>query len=179
MTTCAKPKVSIRKRRYWSVGDLILSAPGPICVDQSVVGMFPRRRHETAMSRDACPHLLTKIPSQPPFQQVTQFSESHVEVDVKMKYISNVDLLLDDGRAGITLGVSHLAFEGWLIIVLRLIGKTPIIGSFCAHFADTPQIATDVAGHAQVLILWCDCLLSCMSLCPLSAVSVFTLLPHA
>jgi len=82
--------------------------------------------------------------------QVTQFSESHVEVDVKMKYISNVDLLLDDGRAGITLGVSHLAFEGWLIIVLRLIGKTPIIGSFCAHFADTPQIAMQFEGLASI-----------------------------
>jgi len=83
--------------------------------------------------------------------EVIQQSDSHVQVDLEIRYISDVDILIDAGAGGITFGINQLKFAGRLCIVLcPLVEKWPLIGAMKWFFCDKPQVALRFSGLASV-----------------------------
>jgi hypothetical protein len=83
--------------------------------------------------------------------EVIQHSDSHVQLDLDINYISDVDILIDAGTGGITFGINQLKFAGRLCIVLRpLVNKWPLIGAMKWFFCDTPKVALRFSGLAAV-----------------------------
>jgi len=81
--------------------------------------------------------------------EVIRHSEDHVEVDLEMRYFSDVDICLDAGV--ISLGINQLTFVGRLCMVLQpLIGKWPMIGCTKLFFASVPQVTLRFTGLASV-----------------------------
>lgn len=83
--------------------------------------------------------------------EVSQHSETHVEVNVDMRYFSDVDILLEAGTGGISLGIRHLTFQGRVCIVLApVLAKLPIVGAVKVFCPAVPKISMQFTGLAAV-----------------------------
>lgn len=83
--------------------------------------------------------------------EVSQHSETHVEVNLDMRYFGDVDILLEAGTGGIALGVRHLSFQGRLCIVFApVLAKLPIIGAVKVFCPDVPKVSMQFTGLAAV-----------------------------
>eukprot|EP00928_Gymnodinium_smaydae_P080952 TRINITY_DN64549_c0_g1_i1.p1 TRINITY_DN64549_c0_g1~~TRINITY_DN64549_c0_g1_i1.p1 ORF type:complete len:831 (+),score=128.83 TRINITY_DN64549_c0_g1_i1:81-2573(+) len=72
--------------------------------------------------------------------EVHRHSESHVQVELHMRYFGDVDILCAAG-GGITFGVSQLTFVGRLCIALKpLLSTSPVIGGVHVFFATPPRV---------------------------------------
>jgi hypothetical protein len=81
--------------------------------------------------------------------EVRRISETHVQVELHMRYFSDVDILIETGTAGISFGVNHLAFVGRLCIALKpLLSTSPVIGGVHVFFASPPHVELKFAGLA-------------------------------
>jgi len=84
--------------------------------------------------------------------EVRRHSESHVQVELDMRYFSDVDVLVETGTAGISFGIDKLTFVGRLCIAVRpLRHKTPIIGGVQVFFAKQPRVELRFSGLAQAV----------------------------
>jgi len=83
--------------------------------------------------------------------EVIQHSDSHVQIDLPIRYISDVDILIDAGTGGLTFGINQLKFTGRLCIVLKpLVSKWPLIGAMQWFFCDKPQVTLRFTGLGAV-----------------------------
>ena len=77
--------------------------------------------------------------------EVRTISETQVQLEVGIKYHSDVDVLVEVGR--IRVGVNHLQFEGKLCVALTpLMDVTPVIGGMQIHFINEPLVQLNFAG---------------------------------
>mmetsp|Transcript_71453 Transcript_71453/g.209818 ORF Transcript_71453/g.209818 Transcript_71453/m.209818 type:complete len:658 (-) Transcript_71453:2-1975(-) len=83
--------------------------------------------------------------------EVIRHSDTHVEVVLDMRYLSDVDFLLDFGTGGITLGIKQLQLTGRMCIVIRpVLEKMPIIGAVKVFFPAAPTVGLTFTGLAAV-----------------------------
>lgn len=83
--------------------------------------------------------------------EVSRHSESHVQVELDVRYFSDVDMLLDAGTGGITIGISHLTFVGRLCLALKPLVETwPVVGGLHISFANQPRVELKFRGLAVV-----------------------------
>jgi len=83
--------------------------------------------------------------------EVLRHSECHVQVELDVRYFSDVDLLVDTGTAGITFGINQLTFVGRLCLSLKPLVQTwPVIGGVQLFFASQPRVGLRFAGLAQI-----------------------------
>jgi len=83
--------------------------------------------------------------------EVIRHSDTHIEVDLQIRFLSDVDILLDAGAGGITLGIRRVTFVGRLCIVLRpVMEKLPLVGAVKVFFAALPQVGLKFTGLAAV-----------------------------
>eukprot|EP00401_Gymnodinium_catenatum_P062510 CAMPEP_0117480416 /NCGR_PEP_ID=MMETSP0784-20121206/12380_1 /TAXON_ID=39447 /ORGANISM="" /LENGTH=678 /DNA_ID=CAMNT_0005274855 /DNA_START=24 /DNA_END=2060 /DNA_ORIENTATION=+ len=84
--------------------------------------------------------------------EVQRHSDSHVQVELDMRYFSDVDVLVETGTAGISFGISQLTFVGRLCIALKpLLEMSPVVGAMHMFFASQPRIELKFAGLAQAV----------------------------
>lgn len=83
--------------------------------------------------------------------EVSRHSDSHVQVELDVRYFSDVDMLLDAGTGGITIGISHLTFVGRLCLALKPLVETwPVVGGLHISFANQPRVELKFRGLAVV-----------------------------
>jgi len=83
--------------------------------------------------------------------EVSRHSETHVQVELDVRYFSDVDMLLDAGTGGITIGISHLTFVGRLCLALKPLVETwPVVGGLHISFANQPRVELKFRGLAVV-----------------------------
>lgn len=83
--------------------------------------------------------------------EVIRHSDTHVEVDLDMRYIADVDMVLDAGAGGVTLGVNRITFEGRLCLSLQpIMERSPVIGAVKMFFASCPEVKMRFTGLAEV-----------------------------
>lgn len=81
--------------------------------------------------------------------EVCRLSESHVQIELEMRYFSDVDFLLDAGAAGLTIGISHLTFVGRLCLALKPLVETwPVVGGLHVFFCNQPRVELKYQGIA-------------------------------
>lgn len=83
--------------------------------------------------------------------EVVRHSENAVQLDLEMRYFSDVDIHVETGTGGIGFGISELTFAGRLCIVLKpLLDKKPVIGGCQIYFANQPRIELKFSGLAAL-----------------------------
>lgn len=83
--------------------------------------------------------------------EVVHHSDNHVEVDLDMRYFSDVDVLIDAGTGGITVGIKHISFVGRLCIVLNpVLARSPIVGAVKVFCPAVPLASMQFTGLAAV-----------------------------
>mmetsp|Transcript_24126 Transcript_24126/g.71809 ORF Transcript_24126/g.71809 Transcript_24126/m.71809 type:complete len:625 (-) Transcript_24126:35-1909(-) len=86
--------------------------------------------------------------------QVTRHSDSHAQLDLHVSYASDVDVLLDLGAGGISLGIRSVSFEARLCVALRpLLQELPVIGGVHVCFASRPRVELKFCGLASAVEL--------------------------
>lgn len=90
-----------------------------------------------------------KAPELGPMEVVRQ-SDEHIQVELDMRYHSDVDIVIDSGS--ISFGVSQLLFHGRLCIALKpLIPRFPIICGLQLFFANQPKVELRFSGLAHTV----------------------------
>lgn len=79
--------------------------------------------------------------------EVVRISDNHIQVELDMRYFSDVNILLDTGSGGLSFGISQLTFVGRLCIALKPLLETwPIVGSMHIFFVHQPHLELKLAG---------------------------------
>eukprot|EP00427_Karlodinium_veneficum_P035284 CAMPEP_0169299200 /NCGR_PEP_ID=MMETSP1016-20121227/66926_1 /TAXON_ID=342587 /ORGANISM="Karlodinium micrum, Strain CCMP2283" /LENGTH=633 /DNA_ID=CAMNT_0009391401 /DNA_START=275 /DNA_END=2172 /DNA_ORIENTATION=- len=83
--------------------------------------------------------------------EVLRHAENHVQIELEMRYFSDVDVLLDAGGGGLTIGISHLKFVGRLCLSLKPLVETwPVVGGVHMFFCNQPRVELKFRGLAMV-----------------------------
>jgi len=85
--------------------------------------------------------------------EVMRLSDSHVQIELEMRYLSDVDVLLETSAGGMSFGISRFTFVGRLCLALKpLLQKWPVVGGVHVFFVNQPQMQLQYRGLAQVLV---------------------------
>lgn len=91
-----------------------------------------------------------KVPEFGPIE-VIRHAANHVQIELEMRYLSDVDVLLDAGGGGLTIGISHLNFVGRLCLSLKPLVETwPVVGGVHMFFCNQPRVELKFRGLAVV-----------------------------
>eukprot|EP00927_Polykrikos_kofoidii_P077596 TRINITY_DN74533_c0_g1_i1.p1 TRINITY_DN74533_c0_g1~~TRINITY_DN74533_c0_g1_i1.p1 ORF type:complete len:633 (+),score=97.85 TRINITY_DN74533_c0_g1_i1:58-1956(+) len=84
--------------------------------------------------------------------QVQRHSDTHVQIELDMKYFSDVDILVDTGTVGISFGIKQVTFVGRLCIALKpLLQHRPVVGGVHLFFANQPRVTLGFSGLAKAV----------------------------
>lgn len=83
--------------------------------------------------------------------EVVRISDNHIQVELDMRYFSDVNILLDTGSGGLSFGISQLTFVGRICVALKPLLETwPIVGSVHIFFVHQPELELKLAGMEVV-----------------------------
>eukprot|EP00929_Paragymnodinium_shiwhaense_P018449 TRINITY_DN12912_c0_g1_i1.p1 TRINITY_DN12912_c0_g1~~TRINITY_DN12912_c0_g1_i1.p1 ORF type:complete len:916 (+),score=140.07 TRINITY_DN12912_c0_g1_i1:136-2748(+) len=83
---------------------------------------------------------------------VQRHSDTHVQIELEMRYFSDVDVLVETGTPGLSFGINQLTFVGRLCIALKpLLQHRPVIGGVHVFFATPPKVELQFAGLAEAV----------------------------
>eukprot|EP00931_Biecheleriopsis_adriatica_P043389 TRINITY_DN24807_c0_g1_i1.p1 TRINITY_DN24807_c0_g1~~TRINITY_DN24807_c0_g1_i1.p1 ORF type:complete len:646 (+),score=101.60 TRINITY_DN24807_c0_g1_i1:92-2029(+) len=81
---------------------------------------------------------------------VTRVSESHVQIELGIRYKSFTNVQLASG-AGISFGIRELSLSGRLCVALKpLLQACPIVGGVSVYFASQPRVDLEFSGMSAV-----------------------------
>lgn len=82
--------------------------------------------------------------------EVVRHSDSHVQIELEMRYNSDVDMQLATGTGGITIGIHRLRFSGRLCISLKpLLEQVPVVAAAHVFFVYPPVVELQYSGLAM------------------------------